>query len=449
MDSLEILVEATLASSVAIALVLALRRPVRKAFGARVAYGLWGLVPAAMVAVWLPAAERAPGDAPLVAIPATVVAAAASPAGGDPRPMVIAGWLAGMCLVAAWMVLRQRAFRRSLGALSAPVDGIRQAERDVEGLPATLGVWSPEVVVPPAFATRYDDAQRALMLAHERAHVARGDLRANAIAAAVRCAFWFNPLVHLAMPRFRQDQELACDATVLALHPGARRRYGEALLQAQLGSQGTPLGCHFGFGHPLTERIAMLKDQLPSTSRRALGTVLVSLTAIGFAFAAWAAQPAQEAPAPAPHQGISGASLPPPIYPSYAAEHNLSGRVVLLVDVAADGSVANAVVERSEPKGVFDANALQAVKGWKFNPAIKDGKAVAAQVRVPVDFRPDPKVGEEAQPMKMPDGEASNPADYDWIKHDPSTVATLREMSCDVIKLDQETGVSYCGIRKQ
>jgi TonB family protein len=119
------------------------------------------------------------------------------------------------------------------------------------------------------------------------------------------------------------------------------------------------------------------------------------------------------------------------------------------VNVAADGSVADAVVERSEPKGVFDANALQAVKGWKFNPAIKDGKAVAAQVRVPVDFRPDPKVGEEAQPMKMPAGEASNPADYDWIRHDPATMGALREMSCDVIKLDQDTGVSYCGIRKQ
>jgi TonB family protein len=85
-----------------------------------------------------------------------------------------------------------------------------------------------------------------------------------------------------------------------------------------------------------------------------------------------------------------GAWLAAPIYAWFAGVHNLSGRVELLVDVAADGSVANAVVERSEPKGVFDANALQAVKGWKFNPAIKDGKAVAAQVRVPVDFRPDP-----------------------------------------------------------
>ena len=56
MDSPEtLLVEATLASNAALALVLLLRRPLRKAFGARVAYGAWGLVPALWVSLlWIP-----------------------------------------------------------------------------------------------------------------------------------------------------------------------------------------------------------------------------------------------------------------------------------------------------------------------------------------------------------------------------------------------------------
>ena len=77
----------------------------------------------------------------------------------------------------------------------------------------------------------------------------------------------------------------------------------------------------------------------------------------------------------------------PPAYPKLAVDQKLSGKVVLLVDVAADGSVTAVVVEHSEPAGVFDASAVEAARQWKFNPSQKDGKAVAGRVRVPVDFR--------------------------------------------------------------
>lgn len=452
MDSPEtLLVEATLASSAALALVLLLRRPLRKAFGARVAYGAWGLVPAALAAVLLPAAESASAAGAFVVVPTVLPAIAAQPVAGniDPRLVLAACWIAGLALCMAWMAARQLKFRRSLGRLLPRTDGLRESERDVEGLPATLGWWAPQVVVPPGFEHRYDAGQRELMLAHERAHVRRGDLQANAFAAGLRCLFWFNPLVHIAMPHFRQDQELACDATVLALHPHVRRRYGEALLHAQLTAQATPLGCHFGFGHPLKERIAMLREQLPSNLRRLTGSALVTVLALGFGFAAWAAQPPQAAPQSAGEGEIEGVAMPPPKYPAYAAEHNLNGRVVLLVDVAADGSVTNVVVERAEPKGVFDEVALEAVKNWKFNPAMKDGKAVAGRVRVPVDFSSEPIEGENAKPMKVPSPHDPDPTAYDWIRHDPATMGDLREYQCDVISADPETGVNYCGIAKK
>src|SRR6476469_5790483 len=56
-DLLRELMQATLATSVAIVLLLALRRPLRARYGARLAYGAWLLVPVAMIAVWLPAAS--------------------------------------------------------------------------------------------------------------------------------------------------------------------------------------------------------------------------------------------------------------------------------------------------------------------------------------------------------------------------------------------------------
>jgi TonB family protein len=431
--------------------VLLLRRPLRKAFGARVAYAAWGVVPAALAAVLLPAAEGTPAAAAFVLMPPVLPAIAAQPVAGniDPRLVLAACWLAGLVTWVAWMAARQLRFRRSLGRLVPRTDGLHESERDVEGLPATLRWWSPQVVVPPAFEHRFDAAQRELMLAHDRAHVRRGDLQANAFAAGLRCLFWFNPLVHIAMPHFRQDQELACDATVLALHPHARRRYGEALLHAQLTGQATPLGCHFGFGHPLKERIAMLREQLPSNLRRLTGSALVTVIALGFGFAAWAAQPPQAAPQSDGKGEIEGVAMPPPKYPAAAAEHNLSGRVVLLVDVAPDGSVANAVVERSNPEGVFDAVALEAVKNWRFNPAMKDGKAVAGRVRVPIDFKPEPKQGEEAKPMKVAGSHEPDPAAYDWVKIDFSDKTSPREVMCDVMKGDPESNVMYCGILKK
>ena len=51
-----LLYETTLATSAAVLLVLLLRGPVRRGFGAGAAYALWWLVPAALVAVLLPAA---------------------------------------------------------------------------------------------------------------------------------------------------------------------------------------------------------------------------------------------------------------------------------------------------------------------------------------------------------------------------------------------------------
>src|SRR5690606_790227 len=103
----------------------------------------------------------------------------------------------------------------------------------------------------------------------------------------------------------------------------------------------------------------------------------------------------------------------------------------LIVDVAADGSVTNAVVERSEPAGVFDAEALAAARQWKFNPAMKDGEPVAGQVRVPIDFRQDP-------------GKGADGAAYDWIRIDRSR-EDIAELDCDAIKGDASDGFFLCG----
>lgn len=80
-----------------------------------------------------------------------------------------------------------------------------------------------------------------------------------------------------------------------------------------------------------------------------------------------------------PPQFIGGADL---VYPVDARATGVEGRVVVRYDVTASGTVANAVVVESEPPGVFDAAALDAVRSWRFRPMVDRGEVVPAPARV-------------------------------------------------------------------
>lgn len=395
-DLFPVLCETTIAGSAAILLVLALRRSLRNAFGAGIAYPAWGLVPLAMLAVLLPAAQGPMQVAPVVAMemPSGLRAAIAARATPDLAAWAVIAVACGALACALRLFVQQRRFMQRLGVLTDRGDGVLLAQA-TEGLPAVVGLWHPCIVLPGDAMQRYDATERDLMLAHERAHVARGDLLANAVVAALRCVFWFNPLVHLAARRFRHDQELACDEHVVRRHPHARRAYGEAMLKTQLARGLLPLGCHWAQTHPLRERIEMLKQPVFSLRRRVLGRAVAFALLCATGYAAWAAQPAATAGVPATGSDTQAQAnvdnvsrmSNPPVYPVDVQKQGVTGMVVMIVDVAVDGSVSAAKVDRSAGDQRLDASALQAVKTWKFKPAMKNGKPVASQVRVPVDFR--------------------------------------------------------------
>lgn len=78
--------------------------------------------------------------------------------------------------------------------------------------------------------------------------------------------------------------------------------------------------------------------------------------------------------------------MQPPKYPADAVAAGQGGRVVLKLLVGTDGHVREAVVERSEPAGVFNAATLEAAKTWVLQPARENGRPVEGWVRVPVEF---------------------------------------------------------------
>ncbi|OJT21363.1 hypothetical protein BO221_26430 [Archangium sp. Cb G35] len=304
--ALRTLLETTLASSAAVLGVMLLRGVLRAGFGARIAYAAWSLVPTALLAVLLPAASEGPAPAPVLAFigeafPRTFTSEGSSTT--DTAEWLLVVWWVGAVAAGLWFTARQRGFWRALGHVRLRDDGMYQAET-VAGLPAAIGLWRPRIIVPADFDVRYAEEERVLLREHEHQHLVHGDLQFNAIAVLLRCLFWFNPLLHYAARHFRQDQELSCDQRVIARHPESRRTYGEAMLKTQLATQPWPLGCHWGFCHPLKERIIMLKQPLPSFKRWLSGYACVLALTLTGGYAAWAAQPGDEAAANLPAGSI-------------------------------------------------------------------------------------------------------------------------------------------------
>ena len=310
---------ATLASSAALIVILLLRTWLRRAFGAVAAHAVWWLLPAALVGSLWPAREVVLALPASPAVVSTIVGEAEfTPAAFDATPWWFAAWGVGALVMLAAFVWQQYRFMHGLGQLAPDQAGCWRAETSA-GLPALIGVLRPRIVLPADFDARYDATERRLMLRHESVHRRSLDSLCNAGMALLRAVFWFNPLLHWAAARYRHDQELACDARVIAAEPDARRAYASAMFKTQLASESLPLGCHWGQTHPLKERVMQIQKTLPKPRLRRAGVLLASALALGAAYAAWAAQP--------PVITAAGASLP-----------NAQGDYRLSVQLSMDGA---------------------------------------------------------------------------------------------------------------
>jgi periplasmic protein TonB len=77
---------------------------------------------------------------------------------------------------------------------------------------------------------------------------------------------------------------------------------------------------------------------------------------------------------------------PDPEYSEEARKAKYQGTCVLWLVVGPDGRPRDIKVQRTLGLGL-DEKAIEAVKQWRFEPAMKDGKPVAVQINVEVSFR--------------------------------------------------------------
>lgn len=91
-----------------------------------------------------------------------------------------------------------------------------------------------------------------------------------------------------------------------------------------------------------------------------------------------------------PGDGVSLPSVIRRVNPDYtkeAMDQRIEGRVALDCVVRADGTVSDIKVARSlDSVYGLDRKAMEALAQWEFKPGMKDGKAVAVQITVEMNF---------------------------------------------------------------
>ena len=289
--------EALIASTLLMALVMALRASVRRAFGAQIAYALWALPLLRLLLPPLPESWREVAATPITragetvtmivapeALPhGTVQDVAAAATGPSLLAIVAAVWIGGAALFLVWHFLRHARFCRNIVRRGVPVDRIarvRIIESEAAPGPLAFGIVRPCIAFPRDFAERYDADERALALAHELGHHARGDLIANWAALIVLALHWFNPVAWRAFHAFRADQELANDARVLAGRPvWERHAYACAIVKAAHGGT-LSAACHLHSVRDLKGRLKMLTTSRASRRRIVGGAVSVAALAV-------------------------------------------------------------------------------------------------------------------------------------------------------------------------
>ncbi len=224
--------------------------------------------------------------------------------GMTPASLLLLAWLAGVlgaAVLAARGAIDVARLRRSCSPVDRPdlcasahdlarAIGLRRIPELLSGphvdRPMLVGAIRPAILLPPAMhnGETSGDALRAV-LAHELAHVRRGDLAWMRLSAVVRALFFFHPLVRLAHREATLAREADCDALALEASGIRPSAYGRILLDFAAGGAGrTALPASaIGMAGPagiLKRRLIAMKmsqHQQPSHCRRVSWTAALLL----------------------------------------------------------------------------------------------------------------------------------------------------------------------------
>jgi beta-lactamase regulating signal transducer with metallopeptidase domain len=128
----------------------------------------------------------------------------------------------------------QRCFAEEAGALhlELPVTCLRMSA--VCAVPMTWGI-SKKTVLLPEQAAGWEEKRLRLVLRHELAHIARGDVLVTLLTTVATLLLWFHPLVWVMLRASARAREQACDDVALERSGVCADDFAEELLAAVAG----------------------------------------------------------------------------------------------------------------------------------------------------------------------------------------------------------------------
>ena len=187
-------------------------------------------------------------------------------------------WLAGLGVMLLGALVSFLRLRRRVSPSLSLGENIYLC--DAIPTPFILGAVRPRIYLPSAL----DEVQRQNVLAHERAHLARGDHWWKPLGFALLAVYWFDPLLWLAYALFCRDIELACDERVIRdMDADAVRTYSRVLLACS--APGRPAAaCPLAFGEVgVKERVKnALRYRRPALWVTAVSVLVCAAAAVCF-----------------------------------------------------------------------------------------------------------------------------------------------------------------------
>jgi len=157
--------------------------------------------------------------------------------------------------------------------------------------PIIVGIIRPSIYLPIHLISDYNETEMRYILLHELQHYRHHDAAANYLMILAEAVYWFNPLIRYALKEMRNDREIACDASVLAmLDENAYEEYGKALInfaeKVSLALFPFTAGLGSSMGQMKRRIISIASYEKPTLAKRLKSITaftLISMLLLGFA----------------------------------------------------------------------------------------------------------------------------------------------------------------------
>lgn len=146
------------------------------------------------------------------------------------RPVDVVGilstiWLAGVILLFGYGVFSYARVYKSVRISIRSEKNVYLCD-DIK-MPFILGVVNPRIYLPSDLT----EDEKANILAHEQAHIGRGDFLWKPLGFLLLTVYWFQPLIWVAYIMLCRDIEMACDEKVIAnMSAEQKKQYSMVLL---------------------------------------------------------------------------------------------------------------------------------------------------------------------------------------------------------------------------